>query len=181
MSGATPTPNTVESNFALQKRGVYGTFHSISEAHLHRYLAEFDFRANTRKLTDAERGAALLAAPRASGCSINSLTKPRTAKQMARAFLRWRKGRPMKSILFHAIEPPLVNRSWTLFRQESQVLLLREGGAERLSSGVWLVALPDTRVVVGRLEDVARKHEMSYRLLQVEREGEWPPQWLLDQ
>jgi transposase-like protein len=54
--------NSVESNFALLKRGVYGTFHSISEAHLHRYLAEFDFRANTRKLTDAERGAALLAA-----------------------------------------------------------------------------------------------------------------------
>lgn len=54
--------DTVELNFALQKPGVYGTFHSISEAHLHRYLAEFDFRANTRKLTDAERGAALLAA-----------------------------------------------------------------------------------------------------------------------
>lgn len=54
--------NSVESSFALLKRGVYGTFHNISEAHLHRYLSEFDFRANTRKLTDAERGAALLAA-----------------------------------------------------------------------------------------------------------------------
>ena len=53
--------NTVESHFALLKRGVYGTFHNISEAHLHRYLAEFDFRANTRKLTDWERAAALLA------------------------------------------------------------------------------------------------------------------------
>jgi transposase-like protein len=52
--------NTVESNFALFKRGVYGTFHSISEAHLHRYLAEFDFRANTRDLSDSERAAALL-------------------------------------------------------------------------------------------------------------------------
>jgi len=39
--------NTVESHFALLKRGVYGTFHNISEGHLHRYLAEFDFRANT--------------------------------------------------------------------------------------------------------------------------------------
>ena|SRR5712691_6862911 len=54
--------NTVESHFALIKRGVFGTFHNISEAHLHRYLAEFDFRANTRDLTDAERAAALLAA-----------------------------------------------------------------------------------------------------------------------
>jgi hypothetical protein len=53
--------NTVESHFALLKRGVYGTFHNISEAHLHRYLAEFDFRANTRDLDDAERAALLLA------------------------------------------------------------------------------------------------------------------------
>src|SRR5271169_4443850 len=52
--------NTVESHFALFKRGVYGTFHNVSEAHLHRYLAEFDFRANTRKLTDWERADALL-------------------------------------------------------------------------------------------------------------------------
>lgn len=53
--------NTVESHFALFKRGIYGTFHKVSEAHLHRYLAEFDFRANTRKLSDAERASALLA------------------------------------------------------------------------------------------------------------------------
>ena len=53
--------NTVESHFALLKRGVFGTFHNISEAHLHRYLAEFDFRANTRDITDAERAALLLA------------------------------------------------------------------------------------------------------------------------
>ena len=53
--------NTVESHFALIKRGIYGTYHSLSEAHLHRYLAEFDFRANTRKLSDAERCNALLA------------------------------------------------------------------------------------------------------------------------
>jgi transposase-like protein len=53
--------NTVESYFALLKRGVFGSFHSISEAHLHRYLAEFDFRANTRKISDSERCDALLA------------------------------------------------------------------------------------------------------------------------
>lgn len=27
---------------------MFGTFHSVSEAHLHRYLAEFDFRYNHR-------------------------------------------------------------------------------------------------------------------------------------
>lgn len=52
--------NTIESYFALFKRGVYGTFHSLSEAHLHRYLAEFDFRANRRDMTDGERADAIL-------------------------------------------------------------------------------------------------------------------------
>ncbi len=52
--------NTVESYFALLKRGIYGTFHSISEAHLFRYLSEFDFRHNTRAMSDAERGDELL-------------------------------------------------------------------------------------------------------------------------
>jgi transposase-like protein len=47
--------NTVESHFALIKRGIYGQFHSVSEAHLPRYLAEFDFRANTRDLSDKDR------------------------------------------------------------------------------------------------------------------------------
>jgi len=36
--------NTVESFFALFKRAVYGQFHHVSEAHLHRYLAEADFK-----------------------------------------------------------------------------------------------------------------------------------------
>lgn len=52
--------NTIESFFAIIKRGVYGNFHHISEAHLHRYLAEFDFRYNTRELSDLERAADLL-------------------------------------------------------------------------------------------------------------------------
>ncbi len=41
--------NTVEGYFAILKRGVYGTFHHISEAHLARYLAEFDFRYSNRQ------------------------------------------------------------------------------------------------------------------------------------
>ncbi|HLG85990.1 MAG TPA: IS1595 family transposase [Alphaproteobacteria bacterium] len=52
--------NTVESFFALLKRGVYGNFHHVSEAHLHRYLAEADFKYNHRKASDAERGEELL-------------------------------------------------------------------------------------------------------------------------
>ena len=42
-------------------RGIYGTFHNISEAHLPRYLAEFDFRANTRSMSDGERADLILA------------------------------------------------------------------------------------------------------------------------
>ncbi len=61
-TGLLVTTNAAESYFALFKRGIYGTFHNISEAHLDRYLAEFDFRANTRELSDRERCAALLAA-----------------------------------------------------------------------------------------------------------------------
>jgi hypothetical protein len=52
--------NTVEGFFSLLKRAVYGQFHHVSEAHLHRYLAEADFKYNTRVLTDAERAAELL-------------------------------------------------------------------------------------------------------------------------
>jgi transposase-like protein len=49
--------NTAECRFSLMKRAVYGTHHSISEAHLPRYLNEWDFKWNTRKATDGERAA----------------------------------------------------------------------------------------------------------------------------
>lgn len=47
--------NTAENFFSIFKRGVIGTYHHMSEAHLSRYCHEFDFRYNTRDLTDAER------------------------------------------------------------------------------------------------------------------------------
>lgn len=43
------TTNTVESSFALLKRGLIGTFHHVSEKHLQRYADEFDFRWNHRE------------------------------------------------------------------------------------------------------------------------------------
>jgi transposase-like protein len=49
---------SAESFFALLKRGVFGSFHSISEQHLQRYCDEFAFRWNTRSalgIEDAER------------------------------------------------------------------------------------------------------------------------------
>ena len=50
--------NTVESYFGLLKRGLYGTYHHVSEAHLQRYCDEFDFRfsnGTTLGVSDAER------------------------------------------------------------------------------------------------------------------------------
>jgi transposase-like protein len=61
--------NTAESRFSLMKRAVFGTHHSISEAHLSRYLSEWDFKWNTRKITDGERAALI-----ASGIEGKRLT-----------------------------------------------------------------------------------------------------------
>ena len=47
--------NTIEGFFSILKRGITGVYHHVSEAHLKRYLTEFDFRYNTRKLNDFER------------------------------------------------------------------------------------------------------------------------------
>jgi len=51
--------NTVEGFFAILKRGIIGTYHHVSEEHLHRYLSEFSFRYSNRSalgVEDAERG-----------------------------------------------------------------------------------------------------------------------------
>jgi transposase-like protein len=52
------TTNTVEGFFSIFKRGVVGVYHHVSEAHIDRYLAEFDFRYSNRAklgVTDGER------------------------------------------------------------------------------------------------------------------------------
>jgi transposase-like protein len=50
--------NTVENYFSILKRGLTGVYQHVSEAHLKRYLGEFDFRYNERAglgVTDDER------------------------------------------------------------------------------------------------------------------------------
>jgi len=57
--------NTVEGFFSLLKRGINGTFHHVSKAHLHRYCAEFEFRYNNRValgVNDGERAQKLVRA-----------------------------------------------------------------------------------------------------------------------
>ncbi len=52
--------NTVESSFALVKRGMMGVYHNVSKEYLHRYLWQFDFVWNNRYLNDGERTAELI-------------------------------------------------------------------------------------------------------------------------
>jgi hypothetical protein len=52
--------NNAECRFSLMKRAIYGQHHSVSEAHLHRYLTEWDFKWNTRKISDGARAALAL-------------------------------------------------------------------------------------------------------------------------
>jgi len=47
--------NTIESFWAILKRGIYGIYHFTSRKHLHFYVDEFVFRYNTRKGTESER------------------------------------------------------------------------------------------------------------------------------
>lgn len=42
------TTNGIESSFVCFKRGLVGSFHRLSVKHLHRYLFEFQFKANNR-------------------------------------------------------------------------------------------------------------------------------------
>ena len=82
LDGVTVTINGPENYFSIFKRGVYGVYHSMSEAHLHRYLAEFDFRYNNRSklgVKDTERVAKI-----AKGTEGKRLTY-RAASQTANA------------------------------------------------------------------------------------------------
>jgi transposase-like protein len=66
--------NTIENYFSVFKRGMRGVYQHCKEKHLHRYLAEFDFRYNTRAalgFNDADR--VLLAVRGAEGKRLTYL------------------------------------------------------------------------------------------------------------
>lgn len=57
------TTNTIEGAFSIFKRGMRGVYQHCREKHLHRYLAEFEFRYSHREATgrnDADRADAML-------------------------------------------------------------------------------------------------------------------------
>ena len=57
-TGVNVNTNTIEGYYSIFKRGMKGVYQHCSEKHLHRYVAEFDFRYNNRSglgVEDAER------------------------------------------------------------------------------------------------------------------------------
>jgi len=54
-AGTCITTNSVESYFAILKRGNYGVYHHWGRKYLAQYLREFDWRYNVRELPDMER------------------------------------------------------------------------------------------------------------------------------
>ena len=49
MKSQRSTGNTVEGYFSIFKRGMKGIYQHCGEQHLHRYLAEYEFRYNNRE------------------------------------------------------------------------------------------------------------------------------------
>jgi hypothetical protein len=47
--------NTIENYFSILKRGLNGIYQHVGANHLKRYVGEFDFRYNTRKMSDLNR------------------------------------------------------------------------------------------------------------------------------
>lgn len=54
-TGRTITTNSAEGYFGNCKRSIDGTHHAVSRKHLHLYVAELDFKYNTREESDGER------------------------------------------------------------------------------------------------------------------------------
>jgi transposase-like protein len=63
-TGVNVNTNTIEGYYSIFKRGMKGVYQHCGEKHLHRYLAEFDFRYNNRSrlgVEDQERSSRALA------------------------------------------------------------------------------------------------------------------------
>lgn len=72
--------NTVEGYFSVFKRGMRGTYQHCAEKHLHRYLAEFDFRYNARValgVDDEQRAAKALLGVKGKRLTYRTTGEPR--------------------------------------------------------------------------------------------------------
>jgi transposase-like protein len=55
VTGRTASTNAVEGYFGNFKRQIDGTHHHVSAGHLHRYSSEFEYKYNSRKISDGAR------------------------------------------------------------------------------------------------------------------------------
>jgi hypothetical protein len=77
--------NTAEGFFSILKRGVYGVYQHVSEAHLHRYLNEFDLRYSNRiklGIDDVKRADLAIEGARGKRLTYQT-TRSRRAEQTA--------------------------------------------------------------------------------------------------
>ena len=101
------TTNSAEGYFSIFKRGMRGVYQHCSEKHLHRYLAEFDFRYNHRTAlgyADEARARSASASP------LGGLTKLDFKFQAAR-FLRWRENKTRRHVSLSALFLPALDQS----------------------------------------------------------------------
>ena len=75
-NGVCITTNGIEGFFATLKRGINGTYHHVGRPYLQQYLNEFDFRYNSRKVSDGERTALALAATNGKRMLLNKPVGP---------------------------------------------------------------------------------------------------------
>ena len=68
--------NSAEGYFSIFKRGMKGVYQQCAEKHLHRYLAEFDFRYNNRVALGVDDQARADARYRASSASASPMERP---------------------------------------------------------------------------------------------------------
>jgi transposase-like protein len=82
-AGKVITTNTVEGYYSIFKRGMKGVYQHCSEKHLHRYLAEFDFRYSNRGALGTNDGERAVLAMK--GIEGKRLTYRPTNRQNAKA------------------------------------------------------------------------------------------------
>ena len=77
--------NTVEGFFAILKRGITGVYHSVSEAHLQRYLAEFGYRYSNREglgIDDTERASLVLKGAKGKRLTYETISQPQQESEI---------------------------------------------------------------------------------------------------
>ncbi len=82
------TTNGVENFWSLLKRGIVGTFHSVSPQHLQAYIDEFSDRYNKKQLSNIEKFGKVIERAKDGRITYKQLT---ARKQIIRDFLKYRR------------------------------------------------------------------------------------------